>query len=231
MRNAKRWLDTYVSTDTPALLLSKFERAFGEDPFLFGISVDNVKQLTEVFAEAEYRNEAVIKSSFINHVMNVDTRVVGFEFPVGNNRVDLCAIDNRSSAFEIKTAYDTLARLDRQLSAYLRVFEYVYVICEESKLDEVLLVTPPCVGIYSYSDTSRKIKFVVRRPAKRSDRIDETVQRSVFPSTLKAADDVNNAFKTSIRKKYKKHWDYLKANMDHISALDYQASFQMCRCF
>ena len=118
-----------------------------------------------------------------------------------------------------------------QLNSYMRAFEYVYVVCDEGKLDDVLLSIPECVGVYSYFDSSRTLNFKLRRKAKRSDFLDETLQRSVFPSALKTAKDVNAAFKESVRKKYSKSWDFLQTNMGHISMLDYQASFKLCRCF
>lgn len=58
--------------------------------------------------------------------------------------------------YEIKTEYDTLKRLPKQLDSYVRVCNYVIVFCHDSKLEEVeeLLDSKnyPFVGIISYSD-------------------------------------------------------------------------------
>lgn len=231
VQKARIWLDAYVPTDSSILMLNKFERAFGEDPFLFGVSVDNVRQFAEVSAGLAYHNEAFIKSTFISEILTPNAHIVGYEFPIGDNRVDLCALDSRSVAFEIKTAYDKLDRLNKQLSSYLRAFEYVYVVVEKGKLGDVFEIAPECVGIYSYSDSARKLKFTLRRCARHSKFLDEDFQKDTFPSALAESDDVNNAFKNTIQKKYKKNWAFLKANMERLSMLDYQASFRLCRCF
>src|SRR5690625_2508078 len=88
------------------------------------------------FVLHHYPNETVIKSSFINNVLNrYKDYVVIFELNVVNSRLDLCYINRESVAYEIKTELDSTYRLSNQIKDYFKVFEKVYLICFEKDLD------------------------------------------------------------------------------------------------
>ncbi|AYH91971.1 hypothetical protein HOU39_gp077 [Lactobacillus phage Iacchus] len=88
-----------------------------------------------------------------------DTKVI-FEkgMNYGNLIADAIAFTQKQGiiGYEIKTEYDTLKRLPKQLDSYVRVCNYVIVFCHDSKLEEVekLLASKnyPFVGIISYSE-------------------------------------------------------------------------------
>ncbi|MCD4713813.1 MAG: sce7726 family protein [Clostridiales bacterium] len=199
------------------------------------------------FILKHYPNEASIKASFVNEVLfRTNNHVSIFEFPLGTSRADLCKINGESSVFEIKTDLDNFTRLDRQLSDYFEVFENVYVICSESKVNTVLKIVNSSVGIYVYkSNRKGTYSFKKYRKAKKSNQISlnkqlrilkksELADLTMLPSQLSRDEleqnacinfnnnQVNEFFKKSLKNRYKKQWDNLKANNIEIFDLDYQ---------
>ena len=68
-----------------------------------------------------------------------------------------------NQAFEIKSAQDTLSRLEKQINDYTQVFDYVTVITQASHLDDVERLIPAFVGIFIiYDDESFEY---VRKPS------------------------------------------------------------------
>jgi len=60
-----------------------------------------------------------------------------------------------NQAFEIKSARDSLSRLEKQINDYLQVFDYVTVITQASHYDDVERIVPSFVGIFLiYDDES-----------------------------------------------------------------------------
>ncbi|RZI80735.1 MAG: hypothetical protein EOP38_21590 [Rubrivivax sp.] len=67
-------------------------------------------------------------------------------------RADLIVANGKLAAYEIKTARDSLERLDGQLATYLKLFEQVTVVCDARHVSGVLEATSPQVGIWSISN-------------------------------------------------------------------------------
>ena len=229
---ARRWLDSYCACQTPEETLTHFAAVFKEDPSLFGIDALNLKDVQHDLLARYYHNEAYVKSVFIRKMLCSRNNVVGYEYPIGRNRLDLWEISQKASvAYEIKTAYDTLGRLKAQVNNYLRLFENVYVICDLTKVASVMDIVPPEVGIYCYDDARKMVKFSLIRPALMSKKISPLMQRDLFPSRLSACSeaDVNEQFKTLLSTDYFKHWDFLKKHMADLPLMDFQVSYRTCR--
>lgn len=98
-----------------------------------------------------YPSEFVLKSEIVNRVFLArhDPReaTVLTEMRVGKNRVDLVVVNGTTTAYEVKSRFDSLARLTDQLDAYLRVFERVFVVCDKAKAQDVLGLARPEVGV------------------------------------------------------------------------------------
>lgn len=63
-------------------------------------------------------------------------------------RADLVMIhDGFSYAFEIKSDYDNIKRLNEQLPDYLKTFDFVYIVTTKTLLKEIELSVPKNVGI------------------------------------------------------------------------------------
>lgn len=211
----------------------------------------NVRAIYNNILLRYYPNETVIKSSFIKNVLlKTSEHVTIFELPVNNSRVDLCKINGKSIAFEIKTDLDNLNRLSKQLNDYSEIFEEVYVICSENRVSKIELYIPDTCGIYFYSITRQgKYKYSKYRKAKFSDKLSSYKQLCVlrkqdlfeyFPitnceeqnelitnilSNFKS-DVINKQFKDILKSRYKDQWNFLCKNHDEIYEIDYQWFFK-----
>lgn len=87
------------------------------------------------------------------------------EFSIANftRRVDiLLAKKNNLYAFEIKSEFDSLSRLEGQVDEYLRHFDKVTVVAATKHINSALAKTPDNVAIWEIS----KSKIKIRRPGK-----------------------------------------------------------------
>ena len=112
-----------------------------------------------------YQNEYYIKETFVNKYLKNNNVV--FEYPVGNSRADIVEIQNSIRCYEIKTKYDNLNRLLKQINDYSNVFEYVSVICSEEKYLKIKKIIPNFCGIIIYSD-GKNARFREIKKASRS---------------------------------------------------------------
>lgn len=207
----------------------------------------NIREVYNEFLLKYYPNETCIKSSFINQILlQGKTHVTIFELPVGNSRVDLCKINGKSIAYEIKTDLDNFSRLDKQLKDYSTIFEYTYLICSSKNLDKVITLLPENCGIYIYNFTkSRKINFKLVKKAIRSDQISAKNQLKIFSkkelsnnfeflNTIPkdsnlinifhtySSNEINVAFKQMLKARYDNQWSFIKENHNEIYEIDYQ---------
>lgn len=198
-----------------------------------------------------YPNETVIKSSFINKILlRRGSHVSIFEFSVGNSRVDLCKINGVSIAYEIKTDLDNLQRLSKQLTDYMQVFDKVYLICSEHKIDNANIQIPNNCGIYTYKQNkSGTYSFNLFREAKLSNVISPLKQLKIltkqelyknfhheaniskdelilYIASEYSNDYINRLFKKILKNKYMKQWFFLKSHHDEIYDIDYQWFFK-----
>lgn len=63
------------------------------------------------------------------------------EVPLYNNIVDILVVNGRTTAYEIKTEFDSFYRLEAQLKSYTKVFDRVFVVTSEkfeNKITEFL---------------------------------------------------------------------------------------------
>ncbi len=126
-----QWLDKYTPFSSDEQLCDLFEDVFGESASYFEIN-GNAKAVAEKLMLEFYHNEAFIKSSIIN-LLKRENNVTFFEMPLLDSRIDVCSINGHSCAYEIKTSYDTIRRLKKQVNDYLKAFELVYVVCPIEK--------------------------------------------------------------------------------------------------
>jgi len=108
--------------------------------------------------EAHYRNEYVLKNNFLTEWLlrelgQSDSRVFS-EFRAGKSVADLVIFNGISKAFEIKTELDSDQRLPSQLTHYAKVFNEVYLIVPEGKVDTYSKYTD-VAGLITYNETGR----------------------------------------------------------------------------
>jgi hypothetical protein len=80
----------------------------------------------------KYRNEYVYKNDLASRLIfgrhSPRTAGLQLELPVGRSIVDVAVANGTSTAYEIKTEFDTTRRLNSQTSDYLKAFDRVFVV-------------------------------------------------------------------------------------------------------
>ena len=120
--------------------------------------------------------EPEIKSLIINHLIRKgvlsESDIVLSEFTVGNaaRRVDLAILKgNETWAFEIKSASDSLARLQGQIDIYMKYFDKVFVVVAKKHVESALELIPSSVALWEIRNNSVVIKqkgkkCLIKRP-------------------------------------------------------------------
>lgn len=122
---------------------------------------------------ANYRNEYVYKNELATRIIfkRHSPRTASFqvELGVGSSIVDVAVANGTSTAYEIKTEFDSAKRLKTQTQDYLRVFDKVYVVTHphhveryERELDARvgLIVLSPQHALSPYRDAQPNIQNV-----------------------------------------------------------------------
>jgi hypothetical protein len=98
-----------------------------------------------------YRSEYIFKNALTQKWFlsrhSTERSYVTDEFRVGDSRVDLAVFSKTSVAFEIKTEFDSPARLPSQSSTYMKVFDLVYVVTTDAMLPKLNGSIPKSIGI------------------------------------------------------------------------------------
>lgn len=207
--------------------------------------IENIREFYNTAILMRYPNEATIKAAFLNRVLFKQRKdITVFELPVGGSRVDLCKINGSSVAYEIKTEFDNLNRLGKQLVDYQKVFEHVYVICSAQHIDEVKKSIPPSCGIYLYS-YNRQYHFEKICESAQSTSLNPACQLGLFRksefvkyySTVAhlskaeaiktileehSSDEINSQFKEMLKNRFSRQWSFLEQHHREIYAIDYQ---------
>ncbi|MBN3065147.1 sce7726 family protein [Pectobacterium aquaticum] len=110
--------------------------------------------------------ERDIKIAFIDWLFKkglLDDAAIINEMVVANwsRRADLAVANGHLQAFEIKSDFDSLKRLDGQLETFTSRFEKVTVVCSPKFTYEVTKKVTPDVGVIEYLNTNKGIHFKI----------------------------------------------------------------------
>lgn len=98
-----------------------------------------------------YRNEYVYKSELANRIVfgrhSPRKAAMHVEFPVGRSVVDIAIFNGTSTAYEVKTEFDSPRRLQSQTSDYLKVFDKVYVVAHPTTAAAYAEIVQDGVGV------------------------------------------------------------------------------------
>ncbi len=98
-----------------------------------------------------YQFEYIYKNTLVNKLLlgrhSLNTAHMLTEFRVGNRKADAVLLNGSTSVYEIKTAYDSYARLLDQVYEYNKMFEYINVFTSKSQIHSVQKLVPNNVGI------------------------------------------------------------------------------------
>lgn len=121
-----------------------------------------------------YRHEYIYKAALINKILlgrhSLQTASMLNEFRVGECKADLVILNGTSTVYEVKSERDSLARLQRQMDAYSKVFANVYVIAAENHVNAVKASVAEDVGILRLNHRHQisAVREAVDRAAKTS---------------------------------------------------------------
>lgn len=103
-----------------------------------------------------YRNEFVYKTEIANRIVfgrhSPNTAALHVELPVGRSIVDVAVFNGTSTAYEIKTEFDTPRRLTTQTSDYLTAFDRVCLVTHPHCADSYAEIVDPRVGVLALTD-------------------------------------------------------------------------------
>lgn len=145
------------------------------------------------FRRRNNRHEYIYKNAIAQKVLigkhSLNTACMLTEFRAGDCKADVVILNGTSTVYEIKSERDALNRLQRQLSEYLKVFDYVQVITGDNHLRALESLIPEQVGIQVLTD-----RFTIsdhRPPISNArnvcpERVFESLQRSEYLEILSA---------------------------------------------
>jgi hypothetical protein len=98
-----------------------------------------------------HRHEYIYKAALMHKILlgkhSLQTASMLNEFRVCECKADLAILNGTSTVYEVKSERDSLTRLERQVSAYTKVFAQVYVIAAENHINAVIASVPEDIGI------------------------------------------------------------------------------------
>lgn len=98
-----------------------------------------------------YRNEYIYKNTIANKILlgkySLNTSHMLTEFRVGKCKADAVVVNGTSIVYEIKSEFDSFTRLEKQIQAYLEIFDYINVITSGSQATKLDSILPDHVGI------------------------------------------------------------------------------------
>jgi hypothetical protein len=97
------------------------------------------------------RNEYIYKAALIQRILfgrhSLQTASMLCEFRVGECKADMAILNGTATVYEVKSERDSLARLERQIESYAKVFAKVYVVAAEGHVEAVRRSVPADIGV------------------------------------------------------------------------------------
>ncbi|MDB6100572.1 MAG: uncharacterized protein JWO52_571 [Gammaproteobacteria bacterium] len=122
------------------------------------------------------RDEYVYKAALVQKILlgrhSLQTASMLNEFRIGGCKADIAILNGTATVYEVKSERDSLARLQRQIAAYMTVFPRVYVITAETHVNAVMTSLPEEIGVLQLN--SRHQISTLREAADRPERTSST---------------------------------------------------------
>lgn len=153
---------------------------------------------------SNYRNEYIYKNVIARKILlgvhSLNTTTMLTEFRSGSCKADVVILNGTSTVYEIKSAYDSVERLRRQIAAYRQLFDKINVISSESQLDKVAAVVGDDIGLMVLTDRNTirteqepiSLKNSVQ-PAEIFDSLRKTEYAQIIKAHFGSIPDTSNA--------------------------------------
>ncbi|MEG8231604.1 sce7726 family protein [Pseudomonas orientalis] len=142
-------------------------------------SVREILSYAYTSLSAVYRNEYIYKAAIANRIVfgrhSPRTTAISIELPVRRSIVDVAIFNGTSTAYEIKTSFDSPRRLATQTPDYLCAFDRVYIVTHPDSALSYAKICDERVGVLAL-DSRDRLK-VVKAAADNKKNIDP---RSIF---------------------------------------------------
>lgn len=166
---------------------------------------------------SNYRNEYVYKNAIAEKIVKGRHKLANIafftEFRVRRTIADVVLVNGHSSVYEIKTEFDSFARLKHQLQSYKQAFEYVNVVIPESKLDKLKKEIDENIGIIVLTEhyTLEKIRSSeIHTNLLQKDVVFDCLNKSeIFDIVLRHFGELPNAKPAFLRSECKKAFETL----------------------
>lgn len=157
-KNLGKVLDRFIrSQDTTFLnewtFVSQLRSAISRSGLPFGLAEDTygLSPYDLVFNQiARYHPTQTIYREYLiqeSIAKCLPEKAVAFgECPTNAARADLVWVNGLSTVFEIKSAYDTLKRTEKQVKSYFDVFEEVYIVAPIRHIEKLIGILPSECG-------------------------------------------------------------------------------------
>jgi hypothetical protein len=89
-----------------------------------------------------------------------------FEFPIDKTRVDILRLDTEFHAYEVKSKRDKFDRLNYQIPALQKVFDFVYLIVSYEQRLKALNIIDSNTGLITFSSDTDTLAFSLEREPK-----------------------------------------------------------------
>ncbi|MBT3879403.1 MAG: sce7726 family protein [Candidatus Scalindua sp.] len=113
-----------------------------------------------------YRNEYIYKNAIAEKILlgkhSLNTSFMLTEFRTAECKADTVVLNGTSNVYEIKSEFDSLDRLQKQIKAYQKVFDLIHIITSPSQLEKVEKVMDSKIGIMVL--TERNTIKTIREP-------------------------------------------------------------------
>ena len=128
--------------------------------------------LSEFLEVSNVLDERYIKAAVIDRLLStgaLDDAVLINEMVYANwsRRADLAVANGHLHAFEIKSDFDSLRRLEGQIAIYLERFDKLTVVVAPKYLSSVLEMTPPQVAVWCALEEESGVRIKVVRAGRK----------------------------------------------------------------
>lgn len=144
-----------------------------------GLSINALYKMAFDVLHSNYRNEYIYKSAIANKIIfgrhSPRTASLSIELQVAKSIVDTAIFNGTSTAYEIKTEFDTPRRLATQTPDYLKAFDQVYIVTHPDFVNMHSQQIDERVGLISLD--KKDVLRVIKPAISNKDNIDP---RTVF---------------------------------------------------
>ncbi len=185
-----------------------------------------------------YQSEEVLKFKLFEKLEDKKDMIGAFEIPVADSRVDFVTINGKTTSYEIKSAYDNLSKLNKQINDYSKAFEYNYVVLDIKHQIKAEAILPKNYGIFIFKNG----ELIRSRRAILNNGIQSIVQLNLlskkelfqgfktdkieYINDKFGAKKINKIFKIILKNRYQEKWQFLINHQKNILPIDIQFFFK-----